>query len=133
LIPKQRLIMLKQSTLSSLLARRLCFVNLQRKFSRNAELSILRRRNSFELSSPIIPNPTATKVVGCILPLQFTAQGSLTNSSRWNNQPDYRFRSADHPFLPFRFKCEPDNTVNVYFTANGCEILVLSVPFMQQI
>jgi hypothetical protein len=135
LLPKQWLTLLKQSFLSSVLARRLVFDKYRQfcstKFSRDAELSILSRRRSFDCESSVKPNPFSAKVVGCILPLEFADNGSLKMVRRYYNQTDPRSRSAEHPFLPFRFKCEPDNTVNVYFTANS-EILVLSIPFMQE-
>ena len=137
LLPKQRQTLLKQSFLSSVLARRLVFDKYQKfcstRFSRNAELSILSRRRSFDCESSVEANPFSTKVVGCILPLEFADNGSLKMVGRYYDQTDPRCRSAKHPFLPFSFKCEPDNTVNVYFTENSSEILVLSIPFMQQI
>ena len=143
LLPKQRLTLFQQSHLLSFLARRLCFGKSRKKLSCTklscaklswkAERSILQRRESFDCISFVKLNPMANKVLGCILPLEFTDNGSLTLFRRCYDQTDNRCRSANHPFLPFRLKWHTENTVNVYFTANGCEILVLSIPFMQQI
>jgi hypothetical protein len=134
---KQRRLTLVQSSLRSFLAHRLVFDQNHKVYSNKipckAVLSIFSRRKPFKKQEYVKHNPFSIKVVGCILPLAFEDNGSLKLVRSYYDKTDHRCRSADHPSLPFRFKCEPDNTVNVYLITNDGEILVLSIPFMQQI
>jgi hypothetical protein len=135
---KQRQILLKRSHLSWLLALRLCFDSSRRRLSSKAIASVLSRRSldvhpAFDYQSIEPREPISSKIVGRILPLELPGNGLLRSFRRYHDSTDSQCNFVNHPSLPFRFKCAPDNTVTVYFTTGVSEISVLEVPFMQSL